>query len=87
MRHLFPSSLLLAVVLLAMPTGPLLAQDEIPAEMANYVARPEPDYGWEHISSRRVMGTTEHRLMLTSQTWQGITWKHYLQVFEPNRLE
>jgi PhoPQ-activated pathogenicity-related protein len=70
-----------------MPAAPLLAQDPIPAELANYVARPEPEYGWKLVHSRRVMGTTEHRLILTSQNWQGITWTHYLQVFEPNRLE
>jgi len=87
MRHIDSCSLLLAMILLAIPADSLLAQDAIPAEMATYVARPEPEYGWKHIHSRRVMGTTEHRLMLTSQTWQGITWKHYLQVFEPHRLE
>ena len=87
MRQLFLFSLLLSIPALAMPAAPLLAQDPIPAELANYVARPEPEYGWRKVHSRRVMGTTEHRLLLTSQTWQGITWKHYLQIFEPNRLE
>ncbi|MEE2686036.1 MAG: PhoPQ-activated protein PqaA family protein [Planctomycetota bacterium] len=87
MRHAVSCSFLLAMILLANPADAILAQDAVPADMATYVARPEPEYGWKHIHSRRVMGTTEHRLMLTSQTWQGITWKHYLQVFEPHRLE
>jgi len=25
--------------------------------------------------------------MMTSQTWQGNTWKHHVLVFEPSRLE
>ncbi|MFP6650148.1 MAG: PhoPQ-activated protein PqaA family protein [Pirellulaceae bacterium] len=87
MRQLFLFSLLLSIPALAMPAAPLSAQDPIPAELANYVARPEPEYGWKLVHSRRVMGTTEHRLILTSQNWQGITWTHYLQVFEPNRLK
>jgi PhoPQ-activated pathogenicity-related protein len=87
MRRAVYFVLLLAVVTLANAPGLLSAQDDLPPELANYVARAEPEYGWKHIKTRRVMGTTLHELVLTSQTWQGITWKHYLQVFEPNRLE
>jgi PhoPQ-activated pathogenicity-related protein len=56
-------------------------------ELARYIARPEPAYGWQLVSSQRIPGGTEHRLALTSQEWQGITWKHNLQIFEPARLE
>ena len=66
MRQLFLFSLLLSRPGLEIQDVLVSAQEAIPAEMANYVARPEPEYGWELVHSRRVMGTTEHRLILTS---------------------
>ena len=48
-----------------------------------FVARPEPAYDWKLIEKLTQGGVTIYRLELTSQTWQEITWKHSLTVFEP----
>ncbi|MFO0945232.1 MAG: PhoPQ-activated protein PqaA family protein [Planctomycetota bacterium] len=53
-----------------------------PTALKDYVAKPEPAYGWKFLGKR---GGT-YRLELTSQTWQGITWVHSLYIFEPAQL-
>jgi PhoPQ-activated pathogenicity-related protein len=54
--------------------------------LARYVARPEPVYGWALQEKAEAGGTTIYKLELTSQTWQGIVWKHVLHVYEPQPL-
>ncbi|MDB6076695.1 MAG: PhoPQ-activated pathogenicity protein, partial [Akkermansiaceae bacterium] len=55
----------------------------VPAELADYVAKPEPAYGWT-IEDTRDLGTIKGwRLKLTSQVWEGITWTHDLLVVLP----
>ncbi len=65
------------------------AADAIPTALQDYVTAEDDSYAW------KLQGTVElpeglgklHQLELTSQTWQGITWKHLLAVFEPETLE
>jgi PhoPQ-activated pathogenicity-related protein len=71
-RHL---SLFLAVVLAG--AAPLRA------DLAGYLAKPDPSYAWESRGKTELGDTTLHDLRLTSQTWEGIVWQHNLQVFVP----
>ena len=52
-------------------------------DVFSYVARPEPAFQWREESSRTVGTVKITDLRFTSQTWQGIEWKHVLRVFEP----
>jgi len=58
----------------------------IPDALQRYVARPETVYGWKVQEDQEISGTKIHRLELTSQTWQGIVWKHALVVYEPPKI-
>jgi PhoPQ-activated pathogenicity-related protein len=49
----------------------------------DYIARPEPLYKWEKTGEQ---GNTTI-LRLTSQEWQGVTWRHRVEITRPERLE
>ena len=55
----------------------------VPADLADYVARAEPDFGWTVEDTKDIEGAKVWRLKLTSQVWQGITWTHDLLVVRP----
>lgn len=54
--------------------------------LANYVARPDPFFGWYERSSGRVGRTDYVELLLISQEWKRVTWKHQLYVIRPSTL-
>jgi PhoPQ-activated pathogenicity-related protein len=70
---------LLAVSLAVLPTG---AQ----SDLFSYLAKADEAFRWE------LRGVTEkptgkvYDLHLVSQVWQGITWEHQLQVYEPKEV-
>ena len=45
-------------------------------ELARYIGAPDASYGWREVDSRRVGSARITELILTSQTWRGIQWKH-----------
>ena len=55
--------------------------------LARYVAKPEAAYGWKLVEKAPGAGVTIYKLELTSQTWQGIEWKHALYVYEPQDVK
>lgn len=57
------------------------------ADLYEYVKRPDSTYSWKIKEKvERVEGTI-YELHLVSQTWQGITWEHQLQVFLPKGVK
>ncbi|WP_417383746.1 PhoPQ-activated pathogenicity-related family protein [Gimesia sp.] len=68
------------------PTRPEAAS-QIPDAFFKYIEREEPAYKWEIHDSFSHEGVTAYPVELTSQTWQGITWKHWLYIFEPDNLQ
>jgi PhoPQ-activated pathogenicity-related protein len=69
-------------LLLAMPA--CLA--DTPGDLARYLTAPDPSYGWREVRSGRLGKTEITELILTSQTWRGIPWKHQLVVLRPSTL-
>ena len=53
------------------------------ADLAGYLAKPDPSYKWELRDKSAVPGGMLYELRLTSQTWEGIVWEHNLNVFVP----
>jgi PhoPQ-activated pathogenicity-related protein len=53
------------------------------ADLASYIARPEPEYRWskESVTPAGVVEITD--VNLRSQVWRGIPWDHKLRVFRP----
>jgi PhoPQ-activated pathogenicity-related protein len=77
----------LGLIMTTSQMGNLCTAEEVPTALLDYVNRPESVYDWE----LRGKIPTEHGVVydmdLTSQQWQGIVWKHVLQVFEPTRVQ
>ena len=63
-----------------------VASKDIPQEIFQYIARPEPDFAWNLVETQDVSDCKVYRLELTSQKWQDIVWKHALIVFEPKKI-
>lgn len=59
--------------------GPSVAR----ADLLEYVKRPEPAYAWKLKEKIQHPLGTVYDLHLVSQVWQGITWEHQLQVYQP----
>ena len=55
--------------------------------LKRFVAEPEPQFSWK-LQQRIPLETgTVYDIALTSQQWQGITWKHALFIYEPKQLK
>lgn len=74
---------------LAVLVGSSLAQGRAPltGPLADYVNAPDPSYGWYQRSEGSVLTCRYLELILTSQTWRGIVWKHQLFVIRPPQVE
>jgi PhoPQ-activated pathogenicity-related protein len=60
----------------------LLAQ-QARAGLDDYVKKPDPSFAWSQTGTLDAPGGTITTLALTSQVWQGSTWKHELSVYDP----
>jgi PhoPQ-activated pathogenicity-related protein len=67
----------------ARPGSAAATPDSSAAALADYVARPDPSFSW-HLRARYEAGGTEiAELILQSQTWKDIAWKHQLFLIRP----
>ena len=74
-----------AVCLLTVtPAG---APAESPGELARYVAAPDASYAWREVKSSRIGSAEVTELVLTSQTWRDIPWKHHLVLLRPANVD
>lgn len=53
------------------------------ADLLDYVKKADPEFSWKLRSKTMNEAGTIYDLELVSQVWQGITWKHQLQVYLP----
>jgi PhoPQ-activated pathogenicity-related protein len=53
------------------------------AGLDEYVKKPDAAFAWAQASNHSTPAGAIKNLKLTSQVWQGITWKHELTVYEP----
>lgn len=54
--------------------------------LLNYISKPDSTYAWKQIRGTDLKNAKAIRIELTSQTWQGIVWKHNLDVVRPANL-
>ncbi|MCD0462219.1 PhoPQ-activated pathogenicity-related family protein [Roseiconus lacunae] len=58
-----------------------------PTALIDYVKQSDDDvFRWEHLGKMTTAAGTVHQLRVTSQTWQGIVWKHAVEVYEPKNI-
>lgn len=61
----------------------LLSLQPVYAGLTEYVQKPDPTYAFEIVESRALGTGSAEVIKLTSQTWQGITWQHWLVIIRP----
>ncbi len=76
----------LTFVLLVVVVGHAVAEVKT-GPLADYVAKEDTSYAWAKRREGDVSGVKFAELILTSQTWRGITWKHQLFVLRPEEVE
>ena len=54
--------------------------------LASYIARDDSSYRLREVSTGHIGATEYVELILTSQTWRGIPWRHQLFVLRPSRM-
>src|SRR5215212_4860427 len=59
------------------------AVKEVPTALQDYVAAKDNSYSWTLVKNDRSDDFLTYDIELTSQVWEGITWKHALTVFIP----
>lgn len=77
------------VFLLAAPflSGSILAADISVDALARYVTTPDASYEWREVGAGRIGAVEYTQLILTSQTWRGIPWKHQLILLRPPKID
>lgn len=57
------------------------------ADLLTYVNKPDPSFSWKLRAKIDHHQGTIYDLELVSQAWQGMTWKHQLQVYLPKGVK
>lgn len=71
--------LLASVTLLGTPA----ARAQQGSELKSYVSKPDTAFTWSIAEKNDTDSGTVYTLNMTSQTWQGITWTHRIQIYQP----
>ncbi len=84
-------TLLLSIALLFVSVAPAVTAADEPDQigsraLADYVAKPDASYRWTKLREGTVGRTSYVELILTSQTWRDIVWKHQLFVIKPSSV-
>lgn len=90
--HLRLTSLIPLFGLLLLPTICWAEKPEslpIPTALREYVEKADDSFQWKLVKTEKLpLGTGHlHTVELTSQTWQGIEWKHLLAVIQPRVIK
>ena len=54
--------------------------------LQDYLAKEDASYRWRTIREGEIAGTRYVELILTSQTWRDIVWKHRLFILKPEKV-
>ncbi len=57
------------------------------ADLFDYVAKPDDAFAWEQRDATETPQGKVYDLHMVSQVWQGITWEHQVQVYEPREVQ
>jgi PhoPQ-activated pathogenicity-related protein len=87
MRTIDPIRVGLRLAVCLLWLTPLHARANSQGELARYIAAPDASYAWQEVNSRRVGSARITELILTSQTWRGIPWKHHLVLIRPPNVD
>lgn len=77
---------LACIAVVALLGAGLAAQAIAGDELDRYLAQPDPQWHWDELRSGHFASVDYIQIILTSQTWRGIEWKHQLFLFRPKHL-
>jgi PhoPQ-activated pathogenicity-related protein len=93
-KHVLARRFVFAVAFVFLLTGfwqaaaeSIFAENLRQGPLADYVRKPDPSYRWEKRSEGRIGQARYAELLLTSQTWKDIVWKHQLFVITPDNVD
>lgn len=61
--------------------------EKVPPTLREFVMKADPSFAWKLADQQEAGGAWSFDVELTSQTWQDITWKHDMLVFQPADLK
>ena len=61
----------------------LLSVDGYTTDLLSYVAQPDSSFRWSKLEETRSSQSSRIIFEMTSQTWQGIAWKHKIDTYIP----
>ncbi len=81
-------SIVLAALFLFFLSGHVAAADKaVNTPLDAYVAKPDESYKWIERRTGKLNDTQYAELILTSQTWRDIVWKHQLFIIKPTTVD
>jgi PhoPQ-activated pathogenicity-related protein len=75
-----------ALLILALASS-AFARAPLTGPLADYIAAKDDSYQWTKRSEGAVLTCKYSELILTSQTWKGIPWKHQLFILKPAQID
>lgn len=60
---------------------------EVPSALRDFVASKDDSFSWKVVDRQEVGDARSYDVELISQTWQDISWKHDLLIFQPAKLK
>src|SRR5262245_3228548 len=79
--------LLTLISLLLVASSAAQARAPLTGPLADYVNAKDDSYRWAKRSEGSVLTCRYAELILTSQTWRGIVWKHQLFIIRPAQVD
>ena len=64
----------------------LVLASSVRADLEQYVQQPDDSYDYTVERVEQIGPITEHLVKMTSQTWRGIAWWHWLRIIVPQEL-
>lgn len=65
----------------------VLATTCLAGDLLSYIDRPDSSFKWEKVSETNTFVGPGYTLKMTSQTWQGITWSHEIEIIVPSKCD
>jgi len=78
---------LICLFILLSSTAAAFERLPLSGPLADYVAAKDGSYAWSKRSEGSVLTCKYAELILTSQTWHGIPWKHQLFILKPAQVD
>ncbi|GAB3666733.1 PhoPQ-activated pathogenicity-related family protein [Echinicola sediminis] len=85
--NMYPNPLKLLAVMIAAFFFSSAHGQQSSLALENYLKSSDSDYQVELVEKVQGNALTQYELMLTSQKWKGLTWKHRLVLLAPEHIE